>query len=177
MSVSRRAMVAGLATLATAVTGRPRASAASAASGARSSADEGLLVPADVPPERLAADEVFWRSVARQYRVSADFINLENGYYGIRPEPVRLAYHRNTDDLNERNSHLLRTTFKARADQVRQRIAAVLGVRFDEIAFDPGRHGGVAVADRRLSAAAPWRRGHVRGPGLSQRALRDELAA
>lgn len=106
--------------------------------GRGASAGPSPVAAAGVEPERLARDETFWRSVARQYRVSADFINLENGYYGLMPEPVRLAYHRNTDDLNERNSHLLRTTYKAQADQVRQRIAAVLGVHADEIALTRG---------------------------------------
>jgi isopenicillin-N epimerase len=50
-------------------------------------APEPLTVPTGLGPDQLAQDEGFWRMVARQ------FINLENGYYGIMPEPVRLAYH------------------------------------------------------------------------------------
>ncbi|WP_235017879.1 aminotransferase class V-fold PLP-dependent enzyme [Thermomonospora echinospora] len=96
------------------------------------------VVPAGVSPDRLARDEGFWRTVARQYRVSPAFTNLENGYYGIMPEPVRHAYHRNVDHLNERNSHLLRTTYKAQADQIRERVAAVLGASREEIALTRG---------------------------------------
>ncbi|MGV9773855.1 aminotransferase class V-fold PLP-dependent enzyme [Streptosporangium sp. NPDC003464] len=132
MSLSRREMVAGLGALVTPFA-VPRAVAPPPAP-----AGEPPVVPAGVAPERLARDEDFWRSVARQYRVSADFVNLENGYYGIMPEPVRRAYHRNTDHLNERNSHLLRTAYKAQAEQARQRLAAVLGVRAEEIALTRG---------------------------------------
>ena len=32
-------------------------------------------------PERLAEDEKFWRTIRRQYRLTPDYINLENGYY------------------------------------------------------------------------------------------------
>ncbi|WP_431899190.1 aminotransferase class V-fold PLP-dependent enzyme [Nonomuraea sp. bgisy101] len=95
-------------------------------------------VPKEVTPEALAHDERFWAAVARQFSVSPDFVNLENGYYGIMPDPVRRAYHRNVDHLNERNSHLLRTEYKPRADLVRDRIAAVLGVSREEIALTRG---------------------------------------
>ncbi|GAA0936213.1 hypothetical protein [Nonomuraea longicatena] len=89
-------------------------------------------------PVQVAQDEDFWRSVARQYRVSPDFVNLENGYYGIMPEPVRRAHHRAVDHLNEHNSHLLRTTYKTLADKVRGRVAAVLGAAPEEIALTRG---------------------------------------
>ncbi|MFF5209565.1 aminotransferase class V-fold PLP-dependent enzyme [Streptosporangium sp. NPDC000396] len=97
-----------------------------------------MTVPTGVTPDRLAQDEGFWHTVARQYKVSPDFINLENGYYGIMPEPVRHAYHRNVDRLNELNSHLLRTSYTAQATQARKRIAAVLGASAEEIALTRG---------------------------------------
>ncbi|MEU8384221.1 aminotransferase class V-fold PLP-dependent enzyme [Streptosporangium sp. NPDC048865] len=96
------------------------------------------VVPAGRTPGELARDETFWAAVARQYRVSPDFVNLENGYYGIMPEPVRLAYHRNVDRLNELNSHLLRTSYADRATEVRKRVAAVLGASHEEIALTRG---------------------------------------
>ena len=124
MMLSRREMVAGLGALAVRDP-LPQTPAP-------------LVVPAGRSPGQLARDEDFWRGVARQYRFSPDFTNLENGYYGIMPEPVRHAYHRNVDHLNERNSHLLRTTYKARADQIRDRVAAALGASRREIALTRG---------------------------------------
>ncbi|MGV9378058.1 aminotransferase class V-fold PLP-dependent enzyme [Nonomuraea sp. NPDC003707] len=121
MTVSRRRVVAGLGALAAApVTAGPPA------------------VRRGVTAERLARDEDFWAAVARRFRVSPDFVNLENGYYGVMPEPVRQAYHRNVDLLNEQNSHLLRTTYKAGADRIRDRLAGMLGVTRDEIALTRG---------------------------------------
>ncbi|MEO3799823.1 aminotransferase class V-fold PLP-dependent enzyme [Nonomuraea sp. B1E8] len=125
MTLSRRRMVAGFGALAAGAAIRPAAAGA-------------LTVPQGVSPELLARDERFWGTVARQFQVSPDFVNLENGYYGIMPDAVRRAYHRNVDHLNERSSHLLRTEYKPRADEVRERIAALLGVTGNEIALTRG---------------------------------------
>ncbi|WP_209442592.1 aminotransferase class V-fold PLP-dependent enzyme [Streptomyces iakyrus] len=70
--------------------------------------------------------------------MSEEFVNLENGYYGIMPEPVRRAHAQNVDHLNALNSRLLRTTYKTQADHVRARIAAVAGVSKEEIALTRG---------------------------------------
>ncbi|MEU9834772.1 aminotransferase class V-fold PLP-dependent enzyme [Streptosporangium sp. NPDC048047] len=137
MTVSRRKMITGLGALTASL-------AAAAPPGLEPSAARGPAAP--IPgapatgrtPGRSAGDEAFWGDVARRYRVSPDFVNLENGYYGIMPEPVRLAYHRNVDLLNEQNSHLLRTDYKERADRIRRRVAALLGVSAEEIALTRG---------------------------------------
>ncbi|MFI7688385.1 aminotransferase class V-fold PLP-dependent enzyme [Nonomuraea sp. NPDC049655] len=125
MALSRRAVIAGAGALAALPQALPQALP--------------LALPqAAADATGLARDERFWAGVAAQFRVSGDFVNLENGYYGIMPEPVRRAYHRNVDVLNARNSHLLRTAYKARADEVRDRIAALLGVTRAEIALTRG---------------------------------------
>lgn len=129
MTLSRRGVIAGLGALA-AVPGlrapapRPEGTAAAP-----------VHPPAGLIPGQVARDEGFWRTVAGQFSVSPDFVNLENGYYGIMPDPVRLAYHRNVNYLNENSSHLLRTTYKPRAELARERIAALAGVSPQEIAF------------------------------------------
>ena len=142
MVMSRRELVAGLSGLA--AFAAPRLSGVEPSSSPSSQSEPmskqpGLpAVPRGGSPEQVARDEGFWRAVTRQYRVSPDFVNLENGYYGIMPEPVRRAYHRNVDLLNEQNSYLLRTTYKPEADQIRQRVAEALGASGDEIAFTRG---------------------------------------
>jgi isopenicillin-N epimerase len=97
-----------------------------------------VAAPAGRDPADLVRDERFWETVARQYRVSPDFINLENGYYGITPEPVRRAYLRNADRLHRLNSYLLRTTYKNELERIRGRLAAIGRVATDEIAFTRG---------------------------------------
>ncbi|WP_338596798.1 aminotransferase class V-fold PLP-dependent enzyme [Saccharopolyspora sp. SCSIO 74807] len=124
MHLSRRSLAVGIGTLAsTSVVGSARADT------------RAPRFPGGSAPDDVARDESYWRRVARQYRVSGDFLNLENGYYGIMSDPVRRTYHDNVDRLNELNSYLLRTTYKPDADKIRARIAAMLGARDEEIAL------------------------------------------
>jgi selenocysteine lyase/cysteine desulfurase len=97
-----------------------------------------VTAPAGRSPADLARDEQFWSAVAAQYPVTPDLVNLENGYYGIVSEPVRDAYRRNADLLNQQNSYLLRTTYKPELERIRQQLAATAGVAADEIAFTRG---------------------------------------
>ena len=94
-----------------------------------------MTLPQGKDPAQTAADESFWKSVAQQYTLTDDFVNLENGYYGIMPDPVRRAFHNNVDRLNEQNSHLLRKTYKPESEQIRERIASLVGARTEEIAL------------------------------------------
>ena len=155
MTLSRRRIVAGLGALGAAAL--PRIATPHPAMAHPGPAVE-LSVPPEGTPERLAGDETFWRAVARQFHVSPDFVNLENGYYGIMPEPVRRAYHDNVDHLNERNSHLLRTAYRARADEIRDRIAGLLGATRNEIALT---RGGTEALQNLISGYRRLRPGDV----------------
>lgn len=105
-----------------------------------------VFAPAGRDPDELAGDERFWTTVARQYPTTTarrhparpQFVNLENGYYGIMPAPVREEYVRNMDRLNQSNSYLLRTTYKAELEVIRARLAAASGVSTAEIALTRG---------------------------------------
>ena len=38
-------------------------------------------------------DEKYWKQIAKKYyAVNRNYINLENGYYGIQPRPVLAAF-------------------------------------------------------------------------------------
>ncbi|WP_243794826.1 aminotransferase class V-fold PLP-dependent enzyme [Saccharopolyspora gloriosae] len=113
----------------------PAIGAVSACSASPGHEDGPIRPPAGVSPEALAGDEEFWRRVAQRYTVSDEFINLENGYYGIMPDTVRRAFHDNVDRLNAQNSHLLRNAFKPESEKIRERIAALLGAQTEEIAL------------------------------------------
>ncbi|WP_437966971.1 aminotransferase class V-fold PLP-dependent enzyme [Sorangium sp. So ce260] len=131
MTLSRRRLFAEIATVATTL-GACRAAPAEVGE------PTPVAAPAGSDPIALARDERFWRRVARQYQVNPDFTNLENGYYGIMPEPVYREYLRNTKRLNESSSCLLRTTYKAEVERIRERLAAVAGVSKEEIALTRG---------------------------------------
>ncbi|MBP1202102.1 selenocysteine lyase/cysteine desulfurase [Duganella sp. 1411] len=86
-----------------------------------------------------ADDESHWRAVAAHYDVSADFVNLENAYYGIMGRPVADDFKRNIDTLNRDNSRLLRQSFDGDGTEaIRLRLARHLGVPVDEIALTRG---------------------------------------
>lgn len=127
MAISRRRMVTGLGALSTAFAAIPGPLAAAA--------PQPPTRPNGNSPDETARDELFWRGVARQFKTSDEFVNLENGYYGIMSDPVRHAFHHNVDRLNELNSYLLRNTYKPEADEIRGRIATLVGARKEEVAL------------------------------------------
>lgn len=78
-------------------------------------------------------DETFWAGVRSQYAPSPDFINLENGYFGMPANPVRAALRRYQDEVDAGNSLFLRTRWPARFAHVRRLLAEFCGVGADEL--------------------------------------------
>jgi isopenicillin-N epimerase len=91
-------------------------------------------LPAPAAPS--AKDEEYWATMAAQYEVSPDFINLENAYYGIMAKPVMADFKRNIDKLNRDSSRFLRREFdRDGMDAIRAQLARHLGAAEDEIAL------------------------------------------
>src|SRR4029450_1893534 len=44
---------------------------------------------AAMPYEQLAQDEAFWGTIRGKYKLTPDYINLENGLYSMQAQPVR----------------------------------------------------------------------------------------
>lgn len=82
-----------------------------------------------------ADDEAYWSSVAAQYDVTSEVIQLENGNWGMMARPVLAAYERAVERVNRENSFYARRTMGADLHAVRVRVAAALGVGADEIAL------------------------------------------
>ena len=64
------------------------------------------------PAPVAADDETFWASVRAQYAVSHDFINLENGFFGVQSTPVHEAFQRYETQLNQENSYFMRVRLR-----------------------------------------------------------------
>lgn len=79
------------------------------------------------------ADEASWAIVRRQYTPSPDFINLENGYFGMPALPVREALRRYQDQVDSEGSYFLRTRFPERLEGVMRALAAFTGVAPGEL--------------------------------------------
>jgi selenocysteine lyase/cysteine desulfurase len=80
-------------------------------------------------------DEHWWRTVAAQYDVTPNIIQLENGNWGIMAQPVLTAYERNVERVNRDNSYYARRGFGTDLDAIRAQVAKALGAAPDEIAF------------------------------------------
>src|SRR6202020_3684162 len=60
------------------------------------------------PIAAVAEDEAFWAAVRGQFRLTSDYVNLENGYYCFQPQPVLDAFIDNVRSVNLEASHYMR---------------------------------------------------------------------
>ncbi len=85
------------------------------------------------PPAQLAQDEAFWARIRRQYRLTNDYINLENGYFLMQSEPVLEAFIGRVREVNLRASHYMRTRQVEDKLAVRRRLAEMAGCPIEEL--------------------------------------------
>jgi selenocysteine lyase/cysteine desulfurase len=86
-----------------------------------------------VVPPIDPADEARWAGIRANFTVSPDFVNLENGYFGIQATPVLDAFQRYTATVNAETAHFLRLRYPALLTDVLQELAAFAGVAADEV--------------------------------------------
>ena len=85
------------------------------------------------PANHPAQDEAYWSGVRAQYAVSADFINLENGFFGVQATPVLQAFQRYQEQLNLEGAYFLRERFPARLAGVMRALAGFTGADTAEL--------------------------------------------
>jgi selenocysteine lyase/cysteine desulfurase len=93
------------------------------ASALASCADEAVKTA----PAVLASKDNFWLKVRQDYKLKADYINLESGYYNIIPTPTLEALHRNIDMVNYEGSYYMRTVQWENKKRVTEKLAKVIG--------------------------------------------------
>ena len=81
----------------------------------------------------LPDDESYWSAIRGQYTRSPDFINLENGFFGMPADPVRAALRRYQDEVDRENAFFLRTRWPARLARVKALLANFTGANPDEL--------------------------------------------
>jgi selenocysteine lyase/cysteine desulfurase len=84
-------------------------------------------------PEALAEDETFWTVLRAKYRLTPDYINLENGYYSMQSQEVLEAFVRNVRRANYEASRYMRTVMVADKLAARTKLAALAGCSVDEL--------------------------------------------
>jgi len=88
----------------------------------------------DFENEGAAEDEKYWKHIAHKYYiVSKDYINLENGYYGIQPKPVLQAFEKNILLANREGARFARKIYPETSSTVKKELAAFLQVSPEEI--------------------------------------------
>ena len=85
------------------------------------------------PHAELAEDEAFWRTIRGKYRLTPEYINLENGYYSMQAEPVLDAFIQHVRSINVQASRYMRTRQPDDKLRVRTRLATMAGVGPDEL--------------------------------------------
>ena len=81
----------------------------------------------------VAEDEAFWAAIRGQFRVTSDYVNLENGYYCFQPEGVLDAFVDNVRAVNLEASHYMRTRQYEDKRHVREKLAAFAGCSPEEL--------------------------------------------
>ena len=79
------------------------------------------------------ADEHFWSGIRKQYKVSGDFINLENGFFGLPSLPVQDALDKYNRLVNTEGAFFMRTRFPQRLQAVMEKLATFSGVTPEEL--------------------------------------------
>jgi len=88
----------------------------------------------DFENDGAADDERYWKHIAHKYYiVSKDYINLENGYYGIQPKPVLQAFQKNILLANTEGARFARKIYPELSTAVKKELADFLQVSPDEI--------------------------------------------
>ena len=88
----------------------------------------------DFKNDGAADDEKYWKHIAHKYYiVSKDYINLENGYYGIQPKPVLQAFQKNILLANREGARFARKVYPETSTTVKRELAAFLRVSPEEI--------------------------------------------
>lgn len=121
-SMTRRALVAGV----------PSVALAGLASPGSSRAVQGIMSGTS---GAAARDEPFWTTIQAQYDINREIVPLENGYWGVMARPVQQAYAENLQRVNFDNTFYARRSYDADLSAIGLRLAEVLGVSPDEIAF------------------------------------------
>ena len=84
-------------------------------------------------PQETAQDETFWAEIRKSYKVTSDFIHLENGYYVLPSEDVIEAYIQHVRKINLVSSYYMRTQQFDDKLTLRKQLSDVVGCAFEEL--------------------------------------------
>jgi selenocysteine lyase/cysteine desulfurase len=81
----------------------------------------------------LAADDAFWKGIREHYILKTDYINLENGYYNMTPQPTLEKYFENIRYVNYHGAFYMRTMQVENKQKMVAKLATLVGCGVDEL--------------------------------------------
>jgi len=83
--------------------------------------------------DALATHEDFWLKIRADYRLKSDYINLENGFYGIMPKYIEDHYIDHLKEINFQGSYYMRTVQMENKKISAARLAKMAGCLPEEL--------------------------------------------
>jgi selenocysteine lyase/cysteine desulfurase len=95
--------------------------------------ERAIAQAAALSPEQLAGQDDFWQMIRAAYPVTADFIQLENGYYSLAARDVLEKYQQHIQQINAVSSYYMRTRQFDDKLASRKQLADLLGCSHEEV--------------------------------------------
>lgn len=108
-----------------------------------------------VPAADLAAEEDFWLTIRKGYRLNPDMINFENGYYNFLPEQTLEKLISHIRDINYQASYYMRTVQFEKKAAMAAKLAALAGAPADEVVLTRNTTESLDT----IIAGFDWKRG------------------
>ena len=96
-------------------------------------APERLTAFGALPATELASRADFWDTLRANYRLTPDYINLENGYYSMQSQPVLEKFIGHVRDINLQAARYMRTVQAPNKRRAQERLAQLAGCSPDEL--------------------------------------------
>jgi selenocysteine lyase/cysteine desulfurase len=87
----------------------------------------------DITGKDVMTDESFWEKIRKDYLLTPDYINLENGYYNIMPQPTLEKFIAHVKQINLEGAYYMRTVQYDNKKAMAEKLAALTGCTVDQL--------------------------------------------
>lgn len=106
-------------------------------------------------PDEFAQNEDFWAKIRKDYLLKPDYVNLENGYYCMLPQPTLERYLQRIRDVNYQASYYMRTVQWENKAQSAAALADLAHCRSEELIITRNTTESLDT----IIQGFPWKRG------------------
>jgi len=103
----------------------------------------------------IASDDEFWKMIRGEYLLKPDYINLENGYYNIMPQPVLENFIQQVREVNYQGAYYMRTVQFDNKKIMASKVASLLGCTAEECILTRNTTESLDM----IIAGFPWKAG------------------